>query len=88
VKLALQGPGTMFGEAGLFSGRPRSATGWAREDSILLEIDRPAFDRLFEEHSIVAFKFFDAAIVLLTELMRRALVRQAWFETERRGLLS
>lgn len=87
-KLALQGPGTMFGEAGLFSKRDRSATGWARENSILLEIDRPTFDRLFESHSIVAFKFFDAAVKGLIDLMRRAVARQAWFETERRGFLS
>ncbi len=87
-KLALQGPGSIFGEAGLFSNRHRSATGWARESSILLEIDRPTFDRLFESNSIVAFKFFDAAVKGLIELMRRAVARKAWFETERRGLLS
>ncbi len=87
-KLALQGPGSLFGEAGLFSNRDRSAKGWARENSILLEIDRPTFDRLFDSHSIVAFKFFDAAVRGLIDLMRRAVARQAWFETERRGLRS
>jgi hypothetical protein len=34
---------------------------------------------------VVAFKFFEAAVRLLIELMGRAAVRQTWFEAERRG---
>ncbi|HSG65116.1 MAG TPA: cyclic nucleotide-binding domain-containing protein, partial [Gammaproteobacteria bacterium] len=88
IKLALHGPGAMFGEAGLFSRQRRTATGWARENSILLEVERAAFERLFEQDSIVAFKFFDAAVEILVQIMRRAIARQAWLETARRGLLS
>lgn len=83
-KLALQGPGMLFGEAGLFNDHRRSATAWARERSNLLEIDRRTFDRLFAGQSTVAFKFFDAAVVLLVGQMRRSVARKAWFETERR----
>ena len=87
-KLALQGPGAMFGEASLFAGRPRSATCRTREDSILLEMEATTFQRLFEEQSVVAFKFFDGATRILVDLMRRAAERQTWFEAERRALQS
>jgi CRP/FNR family transcriptional regulator, cyclic AMP receptor protein len=82
-KLALRGPGKMFGEAGLFSDRHRAATGWVRENSVLLELERAAFDRLFSDEPVVAGKFLESAIQLLIDLMRSAAVRQAWFEAER-----
>lgn len=78
-KLALQGPGKMFGEAGLFSDRNRAATCSARENSVLLELDRAAFDRLFQQDSVVAFKLLDVAVGLLIDLMRKAATRQVWF---------
>ena len=84
-KLALQGPGGMFGEASLFTERPRGATCWARENTTLLELERPTFERLFQGQSVAVFKFFEAAVRLLVELMRRAALRQAWFEAERHG---
>ncbi len=81
-KLAVQGPGTMFGEASLFTNHPRNATGWARENSTLLECDLAAFERLYTSSSPAAFKFFEAAVALLIGMMRKAAARQAWFEAE------
>ena len=81
-KLAVQGPGTMFGETSLFTNKPRSATGWAREKSTLLECDIAAFEGLYTSSSAAAFKFFEAAVALLIGVMRKAAARQAWFEAE------
>ncbi len=81
-KLAVEGPGAMFGEASLFTNHPRSATGWAREKSVLLECDLPTFERLYNSSSPAAFKFFEAAVSMLIGVMRKAAARQAWFEAE------
>lgn len=49
-ELALLDPGQYFGEMSLLTGAPRSASVWAAEDSVLYEISRPAFARLFEQN--------------------------------------
>jgi CRP-like cAMP-binding protein len=42
--------GSYFGEMSLLTGEPRSATVVAMQDAVLLELDRPAFARLFVSH--------------------------------------
>lgn len=42
--------GSYFGEMSLLTGEPRAATVVALEDSVLLELDRPAFARMFVSH--------------------------------------
>jgi small-conductance mechanosensitive channel/CRP-like cAMP-binding protein len=42
--------GSYFGEMSLLTGEPRSATVVAVQDAVLLELDRPAFARLFVSH--------------------------------------
>ncbi|WP_224245050.1 cyclic nucleotide-binding domain-containing protein [Hyalangium gracile] len=42
--------GNYFGEMSLLTGEPRAATVVAMEDSVLLELDRPAFARMFVTH--------------------------------------
>jgi small-conductance mechanosensitive channel len=42
--------GNYFGEMSLLTGEPRAATVVALEDAVLLELDRPAFARMFVTH--------------------------------------
>jgi small-conductance mechanosensitive channel/CRP-like cAMP-binding protein len=42
--------GNYFGEMSLLTGEPRSATVVAVQDAVLLELDRPAFARMFVSH--------------------------------------
>ncbi len=48
--------GNYFGEMSLLTGEPRSATVVALTDVVLLELDRPVFARLFDEHPELAPK--------------------------------
>lgn len=42
-------PGVAFGEIGLLQGRPRSADAIAEEDAVVLELSRPAYERIAAE---------------------------------------
>ena len=44
------GRGNYFGEMSLLTGEPRAATVVAVQDAVLLELDRPAFARMFVTH--------------------------------------
>lgn len=48
--------GNYFGEMLLLTGEPRTATVVALTDVVLLELDRPVFARLFDEHPELAPK--------------------------------
>jgi small-conductance mechanosensitive channel/CRP-like cAMP-binding protein len=48
--------GNYFGEMSLLTGEPRTATVVALTDVVLLELDRPVFARLFDEHPELAPK--------------------------------
>lgn len=71
-KLAVEGPGSMFGHLALLAPGPRSATCTTRESSILLEIDRETFERMFDSTSAAAFKILAAITELLSGELRKA----------------
>lgn len=71
-KLAVEGPGAVFGHYALLDTEPRSATCIARENCLLLEIEAATFNALFESASAVAFKFFAGVAGLLSGDLRRA----------------
>ncbi len=83
-KLALLGPGRIFGELALFDPHPRAATCTTRESTLLLELEGRKFDELFATHSVVAFKFFEAAYQLLVEALRNANRRWIWLAAQDR----
>ncbi len=47
-------PGGLFGEMSLFTGMPRTATGWVEVESELLEIDTEDFSRLLQKNPKLA----------------------------------
>jgi CRP-like cAMP-binding protein len=56
VEVSRLSRGNYFGEMSLLTGEPRSATVVALTDVVLLELDRPVFARLFEDHPELAPK--------------------------------
>jgi CRP-like cAMP-binding protein len=69
ANLAVLGPGQIFGVA-LMGNMIRAATCYAREQTVVLEIDSAHFDRFFEGSSSVAFKFFDTLNKMLISQLR------------------
>lgn len=59
VNLAVLGPGNIFGLS-LIEHGTRTATCYARERAVVLEIRRDDFERLFAGSTSIAFKFFEA----------------------------
>lgn len=53
------GPDTVFGELGLLTGAPRSATVTAREDGVLLALAAPAFLELVGSASVVRHRMLE-----------------------------
>lgn len=86
------GPGRLFGEMALISGRPRAASVMATEDSVLIEIPRRAMlklmaaeesvrqavDQLFAQRAIQTFIAPEASEALLAQLV--AETRQCLFQ--------
>ncbi len=68
TEVARLGRGQYFGEMSLLTGDPRSATVTAREDSVLLELDREAFGRHFIEHQGLAQKLAEVLASRKVEL--------------------
>jgi CRP-like cAMP-binding protein len=56
VEVSRLSRGNYFGEMSLLTGEPRTATVVALTDVVLLELGRPVFARLFEEHPELAPK--------------------------------
>ncbi|PTL77059.1 mechanosensitive ion channel family protein [Vitiosangium sp. GDMCC 1.1324] len=56
VEVSRLSRGNYFGEMSLLTGEPRAATVVALTDVVLLELDRPVFARLFDEHPELAPK--------------------------------
>lgn len=76
-RLALLGPGRLFGELPLLDGGPRSATVQVREDALLLELGRDAFERLSQGGTRTAFKVLEAVNRNLVAAQQRAVALQA-----------
>ncbi len=72
-KLATLGPGAILGHMALIDNKPRSATCRAgRERTVLIELPREAFDRLFNAKSPFAFKILDKVAMDLALRLRSA----------------
>jgi CRP-like cAMP-binding protein len=56
-ELAVLGPGDGFGEVGLLTGEPRSASAQSQETSLLLVLSKEDFDRIVEEFPDLGKKF-------------------------------
>lgn len=82
-KVALWGPGRMFGEQALFSPAPRDVRATAREDSHVLRLEVGRFRRLFGETSRIAFKVSDAATGQMVAALRSLNRRRAWLTANR-----
>ena len=85
-RIGILGPGRLCGVLALIEGQAHSMSAAAREDTVLLEIARPVFDRLFNGHDPLAAKFQDAinrellqslgrATIHLTRLISQARIR-------------
>lgn len=71
--LATLGPGELFGEVGLIDGGVRSATCVAGPDGALLaELDRPAFDRIFNAGNAFAYRLMDVVAAQLAHHLQQA----------------
>ena len=79
-KLAVEGPGGILGHLALIDPAARSATCVTRASSILLEIDRQAFDAMVASTSGAAVKLFGALAECLSVELRRV--------NQRMGLLA
>lgn len=82
-KVALWGPGRMFGEQALFSSAPRDVRATAREASHVLRLEVGRFRRLFGETSRIAFKVSDAATGQMVAALRSLNRRRAWLTAHR-----
>lgn len=56
ITLAVLGPGDFFGEMALLEGLPRSASATVLEDSLLIEVEGPAFDALVRTKGEIAVR--------------------------------
>lgn len=78
LKLALHGPGTVFGAEALFGPARRFTRAVTREDTTLVRLDAERFQRLHRDGSVVAYKVCDAATRLLVDALRGANRRRTW----------
>ncbi len=65
-------PGSIFGQASMIAGEPRSASYSIRRDAVLLEIDRETCERLLSERSPIALKLLVALTQGLVAALRTA----------------
>lgn len=78
MKLALWGPGSLFGVEALFVPEPRLTRALAREDTTLLRLGSDRFHRLQLEGSVPAYKLCDSAARLLVDALKRSDRRGTW----------
>lgn len=86
--LAVQGPGSFFGEMALVADVPRLATAIAREECVLVEVTRPMIERLTGQYPALApavMRSFKER--LLANLMRAGPVFAAFGAQEKRELV-
>lgn len=71
-RLAILGPGQIFGQVALLDGRPRSATCLVREDARLAGLPARALEELFAAGTPLTFKVATALIDATTRAVRAA----------------
>ncbi len=71
-RLAVLGPGRIFGEMCLLDGGVRSATCTLRENGVILELSAEAFDGLVQSGSRLALKFLTSINHNLISMLRKA----------------
>ena len=64
------GRGEVIGEMGLLQGRPRSADAIAEEDALVLELPRPAYEKIVSEHPALLSKMLLNLGLLLSSRVR------------------
>ena len=82
--LAQLGPGSIFGQASLIDGEPRSVSCSIRRDAVLAEIDAASCERLLNNRTPLALKLLAALNQGLVAALRAA-DRQLMRLTEDRG---
>lgn len=70
-RIAVLGPGRLCGMLALIEGKPHSMTGRARENTVLMEIGRDLFERLYRGHDRLAARFQDAVNQELLQALAR-----------------
>lgn len=70
-RIGVLGPGRLCGALAMIEGQPHSMGATARENAVLLEIGRPAFDRLFGGDDRIAGRFQDAINQELLQTLAR-----------------
>ncbi len=70
-RLALHGPGQLVGLISLLRGAPHDAAAFVRENAVLLEIDKEAFDALYFGAGAVSARLHRAIHARLLDLMVR-----------------
>ena len=71
-RLAVFGPGRMFGEMCLLDGGTRGASCTVRETAVVLQLSAQAFNSLLESNSSLALKFITAINQNLTQMLLKA----------------
>jgi CRP/FNR family cyclic AMP-dependent transcriptional regulator len=70
-RIGILGPGRLCGVLALIDGQPHSMTALAREHATLMEIDRTAFARIYDDHTQLAARFHDAINQELLQALAR-----------------
>ncbi len=70
--LAMLKSGQLFGQVSLIDGQPRSATCVSVKRSLLLELSKDDFDRMFSMKEIFAFRFQDYLTRVMVDQVRKA----------------
>lgn len=83
VQFAILGPGRLAGEVALLDGLPQPFACRAREDSLVLIMDRARFGALRQSGDPTAFKFFETVAGGAVALLRKANGHIAWIRPEK-----
>jgi CRP/FNR family transcriptional regulator, cyclic AMP receptor protein len=71
ITLAMLGAGEFFGEMALLEGLPRSASATVAEDSLLIEVEQPAFETLVRSRGEIAVRLMRRLSARLREADRQ-----------------
>ena len=83
VQFSVLGPGRVAGELALLDGQAQPLDCRAREDTLVLVLERDRFEQLRQGGGVVAFKFFEAVAAGAVALLRKANGHVAWLRPEK-----